>query len=174
VIEPKNLIELIKLHILFDNFEFKNGNPRKCMIEARKNLNGIYKGYVYCNSLDEVELILDDILNSIKINISSDINYQIKRGCTEYLDVYPKYKDLKDLMNYQEEWKIHEDEIEKKFPHLKSNDIERSTVPGMSIRDILTIRNWIYFAYLNNDKSYELVSENLYKNDFIKNILNDN
>ena len=174
VIEPKNLIELIKLHILFDNFEFKNGNPRKCMIEARKNINGIYKGYIYCNSLDEAEQILDDILNSLKINISSDIKYQIKRGCTEYLDVYPEYKDLKDLMNYQDDWKIYEDEIENKFPYLKANDIERITIPGISLRDILTIRNWIYFAYLNNDKSYEFASENLYKNDFIKNISKDN
>ena len=174
VIEPKNLIELIKLHILFDNFEFKNGNPRKCMIEARKNVTGIYKGYIYCNSLDEVEQILEDFLRCVKINISPDMNYQIKRGCTEYLDVYPEYKNVKNLMNYKEEWKIHEEEIEKKYPYLKANDIDKSTITGISLRDILTIRNWIYFAYLKNDKSYQLVSENLYKNDFIKNILNDN
>ena len=174
VIELNSLIELIKLHILFDNYVFINGNPRKCMIEARKNVKGIYKGYIYCSSLNEAEEILADILIRIKININSDINYKIKRGCTEYLDIFPEYENLKDLMNYKENWKNHESEIDKKFPNLKSDHLERSTIPGVSLRDILTIRNWIYFAHLKNDKSYEMVSKNLYKNDFIKNILDNN
>lgn len=174
LIEPKSLIDLIKLYILFDNYEFKNGNPRKCMIEKRKNVKGIYKGYIYCNSLNEAQEILKDIINYINLNMDLKTDYEIKRGCTEYLDFYPEYGNLKNLMNYKEEWKNDEEEMEKQFPYLKDNSFDLSTVEGVSLRDILAIRNWIYFAYLKDDKSYKLVSETLHKNIFIKNILDIN
>ena len=40
LIEPKNVIDLIKLHLLFDRLKFDNENFRKCMIEGRKNIEG--------------------------------------------------------------------------------------------------------------------------------------
>ena len=55
LIEPNNVIDLIKLHLLFDNLKLDNENFRKCMIEGRKNIDGNYKGFIYCKSLEEAE-----------------------------------------------------------------------------------------------------------------------
>ena len=56
-IDPKNVIELIKLHFLFDILYFENQNLRKCMIDLRKNVKGIYKGFIYCTTLEEARKI---------------------------------------------------------------------------------------------------------------------
>lgn len=173
LIEPENILDLIRLHIIFDNFQFKNGNARKCMIEMRKGVSGVYKGFIYCKSLKEAEEIQDQISTTLKSNISTNIRYQIKRGCTEYLSSYPNYKDLKKLMIYNEDWKDDENSIDQQFPFLKNNFSNRRTRSGINLRDILTFRNWIYFAYLKNDQTYKLVSEKIYKTNFIeKKVLN--
>ena len=56
-IEPDNVIDLIKLYILFKNINLKNNNLRKCMIEFRPNISGRYKGLIYCDSLKDSEYI---------------------------------------------------------------------------------------------------------------------
>ena len=62
-IEPNNVLDLVKLYFVFDNLELPNNNWRKCMLEFRNNINGLYKGFVYCSSLKEAENISNDILN---------------------------------------------------------------------------------------------------------------
>ena len=69
-VEPRNVMELFKLHFVFDKLNLKNNNPRKCMLEMRPKVSGAYKGYIYCFSLSEANEIqnqLTTILNK-KIN----------------------------------------------------------------------------------------------------------
>ena len=60
-VEVKNVIELMKLYLIFDQFKFENNNSRKCMIELRSNIPGEYKGLIFCKSINECEIILQDL-----------------------------------------------------------------------------------------------------------------
>ena len=44
-----NVVDLIKLHFLFDNMTFVK-NIKKCMVEKRKDIDGNYKGFIYCKT----------------------------------------------------------------------------------------------------------------------------
>ena len=55
-IDPKNVIDLIKLHFLFDIMNFENENLRKCFIDFRKDEKN-YKGIIYCTTLEEAKKI---------------------------------------------------------------------------------------------------------------------
>ena len=55
-IDPKNVIDLIKLFFLFDGMYFENENLRKCFIDFRKDEKN-YKGIIYCTTLEEAKKI---------------------------------------------------------------------------------------------------------------------
>ena len=171
LIEPKNVSDLIKLHIFFDNLYLEN--VRKCMIEMRNNVSGIYKGFIYCKSLEEAQNILSKIHNNLKFYIDKNINVKIKRGCTEYGVKYDEYNNLSKLMQYQADWKSKENFNDEKYPFLKNNLTNKKTSNGVNLKDILTIRNWIYFSYLKKDESFKLVSKNLYDSKYIENRVNN-
>ena len=61
-IELENVIDLIKLYIIFDNIHFKNNNTKKCLIETRPNIPERYKGLIYCSSIEEAEIIKKEII----------------------------------------------------------------------------------------------------------------
>ena len=46
-VEPRSIIELIKLFIVFDQLELNENNTRKCMVELRPYISGFYKGLIY-------------------------------------------------------------------------------------------------------------------------------
>ena len=66
LIEPKNVVDLIKLYFVFDNLNLRNNNTRKCMIELRSNVSGSYKGYIYCSTLNEANEIRENVNETIK------------------------------------------------------------------------------------------------------------
>ena len=45
-VDPKNVLELLKLYLLFDSINLKNNNIRKCLVELRNNVSGFYKGVI--------------------------------------------------------------------------------------------------------------------------------
>ena len=100
LIEPQNVVDLIKLHFLLDSLNFDNENFRKCMIEGRKNVEGNYKGFIYCKTISEAEEILDKIFKQINIKINQNIKCEIKRGCSEYRENFPEYKNLKNNIDF--------------------------------------------------------------------------
>ena len=57
-IEPKSVVDLIKLFFIFDTFKFPKNNWRKCMVELREGVPGTYKGFIYCSSVEEINLSL--------------------------------------------------------------------------------------------------------------------
>ncbi len=169
IIEPKTLIDLIKLYILFDHIKLENNNIRKCMIELRPNIEGKYKSLIYCSSLNEAESILKKLKFLINQTINEDILINIKRGCTEFSMAHPKYKDLKNnLMQYDDGWKEKEDLVDKKFPNLLAQKINRKTINGITLSDILIIRNWICYARLIGDDSYKMISEDKFVSAFLQ------
>ena len=172
-IEPKNILELIKLFFIFDKFEFLNNNWRKCMIELRPEVSGTYKGLIYCSSVIEANKILDDlnpILNFLLIDKIS-----IKRGCTEFYESFPNFKQINNkepnFMNYENKWeKIEKIEDDKEI--LKQKKFV-DTLSGLSISDFLIMNHWLNYAKLIDDLSYKDLSTNfIYSNYVVKKMSN--
>ena len=65
-IEPKNVLELFKLFLIFDELKLSKNNTRKCLVELRPNISGTYKGLIYCTGMEEAEEILKDITPILK------------------------------------------------------------------------------------------------------------
>ena len=168
-IEPDNVIDLIKLYILFDNINLENKNLRKCMIEFRPNIKGKYKGLIYCNSLNESERVQNQLLEMIKINFNKKLPCKIKRGCTEFEIKYPKYDDLtNEAIKYDQEWKKYETLIDEKNPDLFFKKIIKPSIKGISLNDILIIRNWLAYAKIIGDESYKDASDQVFYSSFIE------
>ena len=136
-IEVNTVIELIKLYIVFNSFEAKNKNSRKCMVETRDGVSGFYKGLIYCSSLKEALEISEKINFQIQNYIRNDLISNIKRGCSEYGLEFPQYKDInmsgKQRMQYKKNWKEIENEFDK-----SNNDWGRSTpnIEGFNLNKI--------------------------------------
>jgi len=165
-VEPKNIIELFKLYFVFDNLNLKNNNSRKCMLELREKIAGIYKGYIYCSSLNEANKIRDEILLILKEKINNNISVKVKRGCSEFALSYPMYKNINkeknELMNYKKEWKVKENIIDAELAKNNINtNISKQSLKGVSISDILVMRNWLSYAKTIGDSSYEKISKEI-------------
>ena len=167
-IEPDNVIDLIRLYILFKNINLKNNNLRKCMIEFRSNIPGKYKGLIYCDSLKESEFIQNQLIKIIDQNFNKKLLCKIKRGCTEFGMKYPKYDNLtSDAMTYKKEWKIYENSVDEKNPDLLFKRIIKPSIKGISLNDVLIIRNWLAYAKMIGDDSYKHISDKVFNSDFI-------
>ena len=163
-VEPKSIIELIKLFVLFDQIKFTENNSRKCMIEMRPEISGFYKGLIYCSNLEEAYQIANYLEIVVKENIRSELYVVVKRGCSEYPISFPDYKAINksgaQLMNYNEDWKS----IEKDHDSLSSIKLTKIITPslsGLNLQDILIIRNWIDYAKGIGDSSVHLLNQNM-------------
>ena len=169
-IEVENVVELIKLYLVFDQFEFENNNSRKCMIELRPNIPGKYKGLIFCNSISESETILKKLSQILYKNFNKKLNCKIKRGCSEYAIKYPEYNRLDEsAMKYNADWKITEDDFDKKNPDMIFKKNVNPTITGITLFDALVFRNWLAFARMTGDESYK----EIYNKDFYSKFIED-
>jgi len=161
-VEPRSIIELIKLFIVFDQLELNENNTRKCMIEFRPEISGYYKGLIYCYGLNQANQISDYLNIIIKQSIGIGLSSKVKRGCSQYAISYPDYKEINlsgpQLMNYNEDWRVIENSHDKKTP-LHVNEVKRVNLPGLSLNDILIIRKWIDYAKGIGDSSADLLNQ---------------
>ncbi|MDA7638263.1 tetratricopeptide repeat protein [Candidatus Pelagibacter sp.] len=168
-IDLNNVVDLIKLHFVFDNFNFKNDNIRKCMIELRSGISGKYKGLIFCNSIEESENIIKELKIILFRNFNKELKYKIKRGCSEYAIKYPEYDSLKDnAMKYNFDWEKYEKIIDEENPDLAFNKNVRPTIKGLTLFDSLVIRNWLAFARMIGDNSYKIISNRNFYSNFVE------
>ncbi len=166
-IEPKNVLDLIRLFFIFDNLKLSKNNQRKCMIEFRNNVSGLYKGMIYCSSFDEAKKILEKITPLLKTNLK--FKSDIKRGCSEFYNLFPNYKitdqSSKDYMNYNKNW----DHIEKSIKVKKNfNTIKlNNSISGLSISDLLIIVQWLNYAKIIGDLSYKQINLDFFNSKFV-------
>ena len=153
-VEPRNLIDLIKLYIVFDKLNLNKNNSRKSFIEVRPNIGGAYKGLIYCTGLEEAEKIENLITPIIKTTINNETTISIKRGCSEFAISYPKFKDKKSNMEYENPWKEKENIIDKQRLN-KEEIILKDTISGFTLNDFLIMKNWMMYAKKINDTNYE-------------------
>ena len=151
------VLNLIKLQFYLKKLFLKENNIRKCIVELRENIPGNYKGYVFCNSIKQANDIKRIITNDLN---NENIKIEIKHGCSEYYDEFEVYKNSKDDVTnkvYKKEWT----EIEEKFDKdnfILENDKERvfdQTLNLFSLPDFLIIKNWLIYAKIVGDSSYE-------------------
>ena len=156
VIESKNIYDLLKVSLLFDNTTFFSNFNRKNMID-KKSKNDVFKSIIYCTSLEqvlEVEKKTEIILNKY---FENDYLVKSKRGCHEYEVKYPEYTKISEnkteLMYFPEKWINNErkfDEENTKDGLEKKIDIH-NTIKGNSLHNFLIINNWIEDQKLSLD-----------------------
>jgi len=162
-VEPRSVLELIKLFVVFDQIKFSGNNTRKCIIEMRSDVPGFYKGLIYCSSLTEAYKIAEYLAMVVEEKIGSGIPLTVKRGCSEYPISFPDYKEINksgaQLMSYNEEWAQIEEDYDAKHS-IKSQKIISPTLSCLSLSDVLIIRNWIDYARGIGDSSAQLLNQN--------------
>ena len=168
-IEVANVVELIKLYIVFDKIKFQSNNSRKCMIELRPGVSGDYKGLIFSDSIEESNLIIKDLTHILKKNFNKDLKCKIKRGCSEYYVKYPDYNRIDDeAMKYNEKWEEYEKEFDEKNPDLIFDKKSNPTLEGISLFDAMVFRNWLAFAKMNGDESYKTISDQVFRSKFVE------
>jgi Flp pilus assembly protein TadD len=159
-IEPKSLLDLIKLFLVFNQIKLAKNNTRKCMIEFRSETSGFYKGFIYCSSVTEAYQIADHLEKIINVNISLGLLASVKRGCSEYPVSFPDFKKVNrsgvELMNYDESWKLIEKDHDSKI--LNRTTIVKPSLSYLNLSDVLIIRNWIDYAKGIGDPSVEFLN----------------
>ena len=162
-IEPRSVVELIKLFVLFDQITLSDNNTRKCMIEMRPEVAGFYKGLIYCSSLGEAYEIADYLAVIVKERFGSELSLAVKRGCSEYSNAFPDYNKINRTgpqeMNYNPDWRPIEDDYDLKNP-TKYEKIVWPSLSGLSLSDVLIMRNWIDYAKGIGDSSAQLLGQN--------------
>ena len=171
-IEVDSVLELMKLYVVFDNIKLDKDNSRKCMIELRPEVSGNYKGLIFCNSIAETEIVLNQVKKILHNNFNKELNCKIKRGCSEYYPKFPSYNKLdKTAMLYDEKNKEREKIFDEKNPDLIFNKNSNPTIKGLSLFDALVFRNWLTFARLIGDNSYKEISDKIFQSKFVENQL---
>ena len=162
-VEPRSIIELIKLFIVFDQLELNENNTRKCMVELRPYISGFYKGLIFCSGLKQANQIAEHLDTIVKQSIGPGLTSKVKRGCSEYPISFPSYEEINNsgpqLMNYNEEWRV----IEKSYDAKKAGiaaEVIRTSLSGLNLSDVLIIRKWIDYARGIGDPSVDLLNQN--------------
>ncbi len=149
--------------VVFDDICLQNDNLRKCTVESRPEVSGIYNGIIYSRQLKEAKSILNKVRKIISKEISTDVPVTMKRGCSEYSHVYPKFKKLdrncKPVMRYKDEWQVIEDFAEKNSVGAQFNSYHGSfNHPGYNVNDAKVMLTWLKYAATIGDLSYSKIT----------------
>ena len=178
-INLKNVVDLIKLFLIFDKIKLEKNNTRKCIIETRNKIEGNYKGYIYCRKQSEAESIKNIILQIMKEEQIVANKITLKHGCSEFYESYPKFEKINSNYNeeikYNNTWDAFEKIIDSREPKRIESDkkIWSQSVRGINLSDILIINNWISYAQIIGDESYKKIYDRKLNNIFIEKLLED-
>ncbi len=176
-INLSNVVDLIKLFLVFDSLYLKNNNIRKCIVEMRQNIKGNYKGYIYCEGISEAQDITKKLNQKIKEANINNFNLNIKHGCSEYYRSYPAFEEISNdedkEFKYLSSWAEKEKLIDLREPsRLKKDEkIWGETLKGIHLSDILIINNWICYADATGDYSYKKIYNNYVNSGLMKKYL---
>ena len=117
------------------------------------------------------------IINPLILNIiKDDFNIAIKRGCSEFDLVFPGYKDVNNLdkVSYDDDWKQSENTIDQEILNgsKKGKKIFSRTLPGVCLGDVLIMNNWLNYAKLIGDESYNDISNEIFFSEYILHAVN--
>jgi len=172
-ISPRNVLELLKLSLIFDfdKYGLFIPNRRKCMIEEREDCSGGYKGFVYCTGVRNGNEVFKIIRDAVSEHISPDVDVNFKRGCSEYARSYPKFPRTKSgrkpnqvVMLYKKSWKEQEENFDKHYtvserelPPASQDMTDFIAGDGVSLYkgvNVFCIQYWLRYAASIGDTSY--------------------
>ena len=165
--EPRTVVELFKLMVVFEQLELPKDNTRKCIVETRPQIPGAYKAFIYCRGIEEGREILKMVRKVVLMEISRNIPATVKRGCSEYPLAYPEYAQIgqgKTAMSYKEEWQEYEDLADINLvvnTQLSASDTHNR--PGYTGQDALIMLAWLKYAATIGDLSYLKISDGVLK-----------
>lgn len=162
IIEPRTVIELFKLMMIFEGLQHANDNTRKCLVEGRPQIPGTYKGIIYCRSIEKGEKIAKMNQALLSENISSRIPVAMKRGCSEYVLSYPEYARIGKgaaAMEYKKEWQEYEDLADKHAViNRRHHASDTHNRPAYTLEDYQVMVTWLKYAATIRDESYINIS----------------
>ncbi|MHB1140923.1 MAG: hypothetical protein ACYC1T_04080 [Sulfuricaulis sp.] len=158
LVTPRTVVELFKLLMVFERLILPNDNTRKCMAEGRHDCGGAYKGFIYCQSIEEGKNVHNIVRNAVAGDIAPEVPVALKRGCSEFAAAYPAYSPTEPdavFMEYNKDWKVHEDFVDR-------NSIFNTKVPAAQAVDnttyspaeIFAMHYWLRYAATIGDISY--------------------
>lgn len=160
--EPRTVVELFKLMVVFEKLKLPNDNTRKCIVETREQISGSYKGFIYCRGLKEGKKILKIVQKIVREEISKHIPISLKRGCSEYALSYPEYAKIEKggaPIKYIEKWQECEDLHDKDNSiNKKSPESDTYNSPGYTLFDAKIMLAWLKYAATIGDLSYVKIS----------------
>ncbi len=162
IIEPRNVIELFKIMMIFEKHTFPDDNTRKCLVEGRPKVAGTYKAIVYCRSIEKGKEIIKILQQVLSAEVSNNISVALKRGCSEYAILYPAYAKIEQgvvPMEYKDEWKEYEDRADKSAVVNKTpNAKDTHNRPTYVLDDYKVMLTWLKYAATIGDNSYLKIS----------------
>tara|TARA_B100001057_G_scaffold352675_1_gene354393 strand:- start:2707 stop:4203 length:1497 start_codon:yes stop_codon:yes gene_type:complete len=166
-IDLTNVLDLFKLHFIFDKLSLEGNNIRKTMIETRPNIKGTYKGLIYCSGLEEAKKIYKIVYPIIKFNINEKIKLFIKRGCTEFSLSYPNFDKIDHSVKYNDDWREKEKQIDQNY-NFDEGVIFKNSISGLTISDALIMKNWLIYAKKIDDENFMKFSVDIFNNDYLE------
>lgn len=166
-IELSSIIDLFKLYLIFDKLNLSKNNSKKTMVELRPIASGCYKGIIYCFGIEDAEEIYSKLEKILLNKIIRKYQMIIKRGCTEFGIEHPNYKIInkqsEKFMNYNTDWKKKENIIDNTSLKIqRQKNIKHSkSINGVTLSDVLIMRNWLYYAKLIGDEDYKKLDLNI-------------
>jgi len=157
MIELNCVLELFKLLMVFDDIELPWDNTRKCMVDPRPGTSVRFKGFIYCRTLEQANEILPAVRETIASKISKDISVEVKRGCTEYAQKYPKYAEIsadKENFKYRKNWGFYEQFADKYWVIEDNIDFDPEHSNADPMRELFALQYWLRTAVGLGDKSY--------------------
>ena len=147
VIDSKNIYDLLKMTLIFDQLTFFHKFNRKNMID-KKSKTDTFKSIIYCQSLEEVSQVEKETKNILSAYFDERILVESKRGCHEYALKYPEYKKIfkkkSDMMSMPNEWLDNEKkyDLENTKDGIENLGVSHETKKGISLNNFLVMNNW--------------------------------
>jgi hypothetical protein len=158
LIEPRTVVELFKLLMVFEKLTLPNDNTRKCMVEGRDDCSGTYKGFIYCRSSEDGKKVRNIVRAMVADNISPEVPVIMKRGCSEFARAYPSYSPTKPgavFMKYNKDWHVQEDFVDKNFVfNTNIPDVNAGDNTAYPPSEIFAMQHWLRYAATLGDISY--------------------
>ncbi len=144
-----NVVDLFRLAMSLEQLELPRDNRRKTMVERRTYASGKYKGYVYCDGIEEATELKKRVDEALLRDVGPSTRSELKLMCSEM---------EKDQGSDYSKWRY--DPAWEELEHLVDRGLEDvKPEPPLLDRDgplasIVLAQGWMRYASMNGDTSY--------------------